>query len=287
MTIGNFLFSMFLNYNSVSMRSSSESLVSMRLLFVFASSVLLSLILKGLLLRYSAFDNRFCWEFGIECRTLQQSPWNYRNWYRFFSSRFQDSKIHLTTKCNEAGFTFPASVYWCTSEANHSPEDSIMRLSKSLFRTILGACKYLMHPPGIKASSVFICFNNFLTSSTMWASKVSQANKISKQALCTSCNLRMIPQHIDFQIFCSVLLLHTQQVSVNCNYTIWWKVCFHGQPSHMHNILDQLSRKVGGVLLCYCCSSLHRKVVPFHEFCQPLLATNSALNSSLSPHFLS
>ena len=37
LTIGSFLFSMFLNYNSISMRSYSESLGSMRLLF--ASSV--------------------------------------------------------------------------------------------------------------------------------------------------------------------------------------------------------------------------------------------------------
>ena len=41
------------------MRSSSESLGSMRLLFVFASTVSLSVISKGLLLRYSAFDSRY------------------------------------------------------------------------------------------------------------------------------------------------------------------------------------------------------------------------------------
>ena len=51
LTIGSFYFSMFLNYNSISMRSSSESLGSARLLFVFASSVSLSVISKGLLLR--------------------------------------------------------------------------------------------------------------------------------------------------------------------------------------------------------------------------------------------
>ena len=41
------------------MRSSSEWLGSMRLLLVFASSVSLSVISKGLLLRYSAFDSRY------------------------------------------------------------------------------------------------------------------------------------------------------------------------------------------------------------------------------------
>ena len=59
LTIGSFLFSMFLNYNSISMRSSSEWLGSMRLLLVFASSVSLSVISKGLLLRYFVFDSRY------------------------------------------------------------------------------------------------------------------------------------------------------------------------------------------------------------------------------------
>ena len=63
---------------------------------------------------------------------------------------------------------------------------------------------------------------------------------------------------------------------VHCNYTIWWKVCFHGQPLYMHNILDQLSRKVGRILLRYCCSSSHRKIVPFHEFCQPTIASDKS-----------
>ena len=65
MTIGSFLFSMLLNYNSIPMRSSSGSLGFMRLLFVFASTVSFSVISKGLLLRYSAFDSRFYCFFNI------------------------------------------------------------------------------------------------------------------------------------------------------------------------------------------------------------------------------
>ena len=96
---------------------------------------------------------------------------------RFFLSHFQDSKIHSTTKCSEAGFIFPVSVYWCTPEANISSEDSIMWPLKGLFQTTSSVWTYLLHPPGIKTSSVFICFNNLLTSSVMWASKVTQTNK--------------------------------------------------------------------------------------------------------------
>ena len=65
LTIGSFLFSLFLNYNSISMRSSSESLESLKLLFLFASSVSLFAISKGLLLRYYAFSSRFCCSFNI------------------------------------------------------------------------------------------------------------------------------------------------------------------------------------------------------------------------------
>ena len=64
-TIGSFLFSMFLYYNSTSMRSSSDLPGSIRLLFVFAYSLSLSVISKGLLLKYSAIDSRFCCSFNI------------------------------------------------------------------------------------------------------------------------------------------------------------------------------------------------------------------------------
>ena len=113
LTVGSFLFSMFLNYNSISMRSSSESLGSMRLLFVFASSVSLSVISKGLLLIYSASDNRFYCSFNISKPLALPSSFKFNRqllndlmiW--FFSNRFQDSKIHSTAKCREAGFIFP------------------------------------------------------------------------------------------------------------------------------------------------------------------------------------
>ena len=63
---------------------------------------------------------------------------------------------------------------------------------------------------------------------------------------------------------------------VHCSYTVLWKVCFHGQPSYMYNILEQLSRKVGKALLRYCCSSLHRKVVLIHEFRQQTITINKS-----------
>ena len=53
------------------------------------------------------------------------------------------------------------------------------------------------------------------------------------------------------------------------------KVCFHGQPSYMHNILDQLSRKVGKVLLRYCSPS-HKKVTPCDEFRQPTITSDKS-----------
>ena len=74
MTIGSFLFSMLLNYNSIPMRSSSGSLGFMRLLFVFASTVSFSVISKGLLLRYSAFDSRFYCFFNISKPLAQGWP---------------------------------------------------------------------------------------------------------------------------------------------------------------------------------------------------------------------
>ena len=145
-------------------------------------------------------------------------------------------------------------------------------------------------------------------------------SKISKQALSSSSRLRMMRQYIDLNClalstlksnkrfwFCPLCFCgwferyiffhsginrhipnHVRPNSsfAHCNYTIWWKVCFHGNPSCMHNIFDQLNRKVGRVLLRYCCSSSHRKVVLFMNFVsQTLLATNPTFNSSLSPHF--
>ena len=107
---------------------------------LFASSVLLFVISKGLLLRYSAFDSRFCCLFNMPKPSAQDSP-SLKQWIkwsllasafksnpqllnelmtRFFSSQFKDSKIHSATNCREAGFIYPASVYWCTPEANYS-----------------------------------------------------------------------------------------------------------------------------------------------------------------------
>ena len=93
---------------------------------LFAFSVLLFVISKGLLLRYSAFDSRFCCSFNISKPLAQGWP-SLKQWTkwslltsafkfnsqllndlmtRFFSSQFQDSKIHWTTNCREEGFVF-------------------------------------------------------------------------------------------------------------------------------------------------------------------------------------
>ena len=75
---------MFLNYNSLSMWSSSESLGSMRLLSVFASSALLFMISKELLLRYSAFDSRFYCSFNISKPLAQGWPF-LKQWIKWSS----------------------------------------------------------------------------------------------------------------------------------------------------------------------------------------------------------
>ena len=71
LAIGSFLFSMILKYNLIFMRTSSESLEVIKLLFVFTSYVLLAVISKGPPLRYSAFDSRFCCSFNISTPLAQ------------------------------------------------------------------------------------------------------------------------------------------------------------------------------------------------------------------------
>ena len=96
----------------------------MRLLLVFASSLSLFVISEGLLLRYSAFDSRFCCSFN-RSKPLAQGWPSFKQWIkwsslpsvfkfnpqllndliiRFFSSRFQDSKIHSTAKMSWSRF---------------------------------------------------------------------------------------------------------------------------------------------------------------------------------------
>ena len=65
-------------------RSSSESLGSMRLLFVLAASVFFSVISKRLLLRHSAFDSRVCCSFNIS-KPLAQGWLPLKQWIKWSS----------------------------------------------------------------------------------------------------------------------------------------------------------------------------------------------------------
>ena len=210
---------------------------------------------------------------------------------------------------------------------------------KSLFHTMSGAWPYLVHPPGIKASSVFICFNNFLTSCyvglqgvpkewTFFKGNIPKTclknfktnssfiqsfdddttthpflnSSFGAVALCLALwktikgfnfvSSAFVVKHmltltfsfpVERHIFCSsgidhLIPNHVRPNSsfVHCNYTIWWKVCFHRQPSYMHNILDQLSCKVGRIVLRYCCLPLHRKVALFLEFHKSTITSNKS-----------
>ena len=161
---------------------------------------------------------------------------------RFFSSRFQDSKIHSITKYREADFIFPASVYYVNLKLTIHHKIPLCGLWKVYSRP--STLTYLLHPPGIKASSVFISFNNFLTPSVMWAWKVLQANKrflkenipktclkFSKQALRSSSLLRIISSWFGRYIFCSS--------GINCripNNVTKWQFC----PLQLYNLVKNL-----------------------------------------------
>ena len=58
---------------------------------------------------------------------------------------------------------------------------------KCLFQTTLDAWTYLVHPPGIKASSVFICFHNFLTSSHVGHKGVPRKQTLLKENIPKTC----------------------------------------------------------------------------------------------------